>query len=75
MMESDLLYSKKPVVYLAGEDRRVHKSNMPAHITDQNINGRITKWGMQIDLKYLCDLGKINFPTKVDMKIRCMLEK
>ena len=45
MTESDLLYSKKPVVYLAGEDRRVHKNNMPADITDQNINGRITKWG------------------------------
>lgn len=75
MIESDLLYSKKPVVYLAGEDRRIHKSNMPADITDQNINDRITNWGVQIDLKCLCNLGKINFPTKVDMKIRCMLEK
>ena len=28
----------------------------------------------RIPLKYICDIGKINFPTKIDMKIRLTLE-
>ena len=28
----------------------------------------------RIPLRYLCDLGKINFPTKIGMKIRLTLE-
>ena len=28
----------------------------------------------RIPLKYLCDLGKINFPTKIDLKIRCTMQ-
>ena len=28
----------------------------------------------RIPLKYFCDLGKINFPTKIDLKIKCTLE-
>ena len=51
-------------------------------IADDNINDRIAKFSAQlqnkffyrIPLRYLCDSGKINFPTKVDMKIRCTLE-
>ena len=31
------------------------------------------KYVYRIPLKYLCDLGKINFPTKIDLKIRCTL--
>ena len=28
----------------------------------------------RIPLKYLCDLGKINLPTKIDLKIHCTLQ-
>ena len=50
--------------------------------TDDNLEDREDKFANQIDskyvyripLKYLCDLGKINFRTKIDLKIRCMLQ-
>ena len=29
----------------------------------------------RIPLKYICGLGKINFPTKIDMKICLKLER
>ena len=28
----------------------------------------------RVPLKYICDIGKINFPTKIDLKIRLTLE-
>ena len=51
-------------------------------MTDDNLDERIEKFDVQIDdeclyrisLKYFCDLGKINFPTKIDLNIRCTLE-
>ena len=51
-------------------------------VTDENLDERIEKFGVQVDdkyvyrtpLKYCCDLGKINFPTKIDLKIRCTIE-
>ena len=33
-----------------------------------------SKYVYRIPLKYFCDLGKINFPTKIDLKIHCTLE-
>ena len=32
------------------------------------------KYVFRILLKYICDIGKINFPTKIDMKIRLILK-
>ena len=32
------------------------------------------KYVYRIPLKYICDFGKINFSTKIDMKIRLTLE-
>ena len=32
------------------------------------------KYVYRILLKYICDIGKINFPTKIDMKIRLILK-
>ena len=32
------------------------------------------KYVYRIPLKYICDIGKINFPTKINMKIRLTLE-
>ena len=51
-------------------------------ITDLNINERITKFQNQlknelanrIPLRYFTDLGKINFPLKIDFRIKCHLE-
>ena len=51
-------------------------------MTDENLDERIEKFGVQIDdkyvyripLKYFCRLTKINFPTKIDLKLRCTLE-
>ena len=65
------MISKKPVIP-ANEDRRSHNNNTEAFRTDANIKDREDKFADQIDskyvyrihLKYLCDLGKINFPTK-----------
>ena len=53
-----------------------------AFITDDNHEDREDKFAAQIDskyvngipLKYLCNLGKINSPTKIDLKIRCTLQ-
>ena len=82
MIEKDLLYSKKPVIILGNEDRRSHNNDNKAFRTDANIEDREDKFASQIDSKYVyriplklpCDLGKINFPTKIDLKIRCMMQ-
>ena len=34
----------------------------------------VKKHAIHVPLKYICDLGKINFPTKIDIKIRLTLE-
>ena len=55
---------------------RGHSDNTPADITDKNIDDRIEKFQDQlknkyvykVPLKYLCDIGKINFATKIDLK-------
>ena len=61
MIQKDLLFSKR---------------------SDDKIENREDKFVVQIDskytyrisLKYFYDLGKINFSTKVDLKICCTLE-
>ena len=61
-------------------DRSAH--NTDNNRTDYNLGDRIAKVEDQLEnkfvyritLRYLCDLEKINFPTKIDMKIRCTLE-
>ena len=81
MIEKDLLYSKKPVIIPGNEDRRSHNNDNEALRTYANIEDREEKFANPIDskytyripLKHLCNLGKINFPTKIDLKIRCML--
>ena len=81
-IQKHLLYSKKSVIYPDNADRRVYNSNDPDDITDNNIDERIAKFANQLNskfiyripIKYFCDLGKINFPVKNDLKIRCTLE-
>ena len=71
-------------------DRRFHgmvkdASNRVIHNvvrSDGNFRDREAKFRSQlkdkhvyrIPLKYICDIGKIKFPTKIDMKIRLTLE-
>ena len=82
MIEKDLLSSKKPVIIPGNEDRRSHNNNNEACRTDDNLEDRKDQLAAQIDLKYvyriplkyLCNLGKINFPTKIDLKIPCTLQ-
>ena len=82
MIERYLLYSKKSVIIPGNEDRRSHNNDNEAFRTEDNLKDREDKFVAQIDskyvyrtpLKYLCNLGKINFPTKIDLKIRCTLQ-
>ena len=81
MIEKDLLYSKKSVIIPGNEDRRSHNNNNEAFRIDDNLEDREDKFAAQIGskyfyripLKYFCNLGKINFPTKTDLKFdaRC----
>ena len=81
-IEKDLLYCKKPEIIPGNEDRRSCNNDNEAFETDANIEDREDKFENQIDskyvyripLNYLCNLGKINFPTKIDLKICCMLQ-
>ena len=82
MIEKALLYDKKPVIIPGNEDRRSHTNNDVNMTADDNLENRKDKFADQIDskyvyritLKYLCDLGKISVLTKIDLKIRCMLQ-
>ena len=84
MIQNDLLYSKKPVIIAGSNDRRIHNTENKVYRTDHNLEDREDKFGMQIDakyvllkyvlLKYFCELAKINFPTNIDLKIRCTLQ-
>ena len=82
IIEKDLLYGKKPVIIPGNEDRRSHNNDNEAFRTDANIEDREDKFSNQINsknayripLEYLCDLGKINFTTKIDLKIHFTLQ-
>ena len=83
---NDLLYSKEEVMIPYNLDKRFHEmvkdtNNRAIHNvirSDENFRDREAKFRNQlkdkyvyrIPLKYICDIGKINFPTKIDMKIR-----
>ena len=82
MIEKNLLHSKKPVIIPGNEDRRNHNNDNEAFRTDDNLKDCKDKFANQIDskyvyripLKYLCNLRKINFPTKIDLEICCTLQ-
>ena len=90
VIENDLLYSKEEVVVPYNLERRFHgmvkdANNRVIHNvvrSDGNFRDRESKFRNQlkdkyvyrIPLKYICDIGKINFPTKIDLKIRLTLE-
>ena len=73
-----MFYSKKPIYFNRTTlERRTHNSNTANDITDLNINERIIKFQDQlknefvyrVPLRYFTDLGKINFPLKIDFRI------
>ena len=81
--EKTMLYSKELVYFKRTTlERRVHNSNTANDITDLNINERITKFQnhlknefvYRVPLRYFTDIGKINFPLKIDFRIKCHLE-
>ena len=81
VIRNNFLYSEKPVVLKVGIDKRIHGVTRDNKRTDDHLDGRIAKFKDQIKnkyvyripLKYICDIGKINFLTKIDMKIRLTL--
>ena len=90
VIENDLLYSKEEVVIPYNLDRRFHgmvkdtNNRVVQNVVRADINFRDRKakfrsqlkdkYVYRIPLKYICDIGKRNFPTKIDMKIRLTLE-
>ena len=76
MIEKDLLYSKEAVIIRGNEDRRSHCNDNETFRTGDKLEDREDKFANQIDSKYvyrilqkyLRNLGKINFPTKIDLK-------
>ena len=81
-----MLYSKQSVYFsktMIG--RRIHNGTSATKASDAkdlNTDERITKFQDQlkdeyvyrIPLRYFTDLGKINFPVKIDFRINCHLE-
>ena len=85
-MEKTLLYSKRPVYFnKATIDRRLRNGTGAIRANDAkdlNSDERITKfqnqpkneYGYRVPLRYFTDLGKINFPLKIDFRIKRHLE-
>ena len=53
MIQNDLLYSKKPVIIVGGNDRRIHNNYNEVYRTDENVEDQQDKFGAQIDTKYI----------------------
>ena len=82
-IKKTLLYSNKPVYYnRTTKERRTFNSTAPADITGLNTEQRIKDFQYMLksedvysaSLCYFCDIGKVNFPLKIDFKIKCHLE-
>ena len=88
VIQNDLLYSQKSVnlgnrdMYRIHYDLSATKVTKPSLAADENFRDREAKFRNQlknkyvyrVPLKYICDLGKINFPAKIDVKISLALE-
>ena len=67
---------------MGGNYRRIHNNDNEVYRTDNNLEDRQDKFVAQIDikyvysvpLKYFCDLGKIDFSTKINLKVSCTLQ-
>ena len=88
VVQHDLLYNQKPAVFPNKQDRRLHydltatKTTKLSVAADANFRDREAKFRNQlknkcvycVPLKYICDLGKLNVSTKINIKIRLTLE-
>ena len=83
IIQKTLLYCHKPVVYNKTTiDRRTYNSTTLADIVHDNLDDRITLFQNQlkdefvyrVPLRYFTDIGKRNFPLKIDFKIKFHLE-
>ena len=88
VVQYDLLYSQKAAVLPNYQDRRSHYDLTATKTTKRSVaadasfrdrearfrNQLKNKYVYRVPLKYIYDLGNINFPTKIDMKIRLTLE-
>ena len=77
-IQNTLLYDNTAVYYNKTTiDRRTYNSNTVIDITDLNINERLQKLKNQLKNEYVYRiplrfyLGKINFPLKIDFRIKC----
>ena len=67
-----MLYYKRKVILPGGRDRRSNTSNKPGDRADANLGSRIKQFQAfllqklyyRILLKYLIELGLVNFPEK-----------
>ena len=85
-MEKTLLYSKRPFYFNKTTiDRRLRNGTGATRANDAkdlNSDERITNFQNQlkneyvyrVPLRYFIDLGKINFPLKIDFRIKRHLE-
>ena len=89
-IEKTLLYCKKPIYYhKTSIDRRVHNgvgetqtAEKRKNVTDLIIQERIANFHdilsdehvYRVPLKYFTDIGKINFPGKIDFRFKLHLE-
>ena len=75
--QETVLYRKKSVILPANRNRRSHADNDVADRMDSNLSDRITKFNDVINsvpLRFLVDIGLLNFPVKIDSKTICTLE-
>ena len=78
----DLRIHNEYGVNLTGLNATAAATKKAAYAKDLNIDDRIKKFKNQlkneyvyrIPLRYFTDIGKINFPTKVDYRIKLFLE-
>ena len=89
-LEKTMLYSNSPIyLNKKSIDRRIHNGFASSanagkgnDAKDLNIDDRITKFQDQLKdkyvyrfpLRYFTGLGKLNFPVKIDFRIKCHLE-
>lgn len=81
-MQSNLLYSKTPVVISGGKDRQSHPNDNKGFRKDDNLEDCEDRFGVKIDskhvrrvpLKFFCNFGKIKIPTQIELEVRCALQ-
>ena len=81
-VETFVNLQQQKVSYHGNIDRRLNNGNTPADITDDNIDDRIAKFPDVINsekvyrilFRYFFDLGKINYPIKINFKITSSLK-